>query len=252
MSAPRTALELPIRMGVAAAARRGLLYVDQATRKLALRTPWGVTLLGGAGGSGDLVSTNNLSDVANVRTALQNLGAPVPTLSSIGTWTSDEDGRHIRQASGGSTFSHKVQYITAPATPWKLAAEMRYVVGSDATCGMWARRSSNGKIVTYSFRADGTIHVYRWTDVSTFSADAASGAIPSIAGSRVLGMSSDGTTISFYHLTGVGMGGVATMPTASATETIATHLGGDPDQIGVYVDSYNAETQFTLQRMRSY
>lgn len=201
---------------------------------------------------GGLQAANNLSDVASVRIALQNLGSPLPTLTSIGTWTADEDGVHIRQASGGSSFSHKVQYITAPGTPWKLAAEMRYLVGSDATAGLWLRRSSNGKVVTYSFRADGTIHVYRWTDINTFSADASSGAIPSISGNRVLGMSSDGTTISFYHLTGVGMAGVATLPAASATETIATHLGGDPDQIGVYVDSYNAETQMSLLRMRTY
>ena len=249
---PRFPLELPIRLGGAAAARRGLLYVDQATRKLAMRTPWGTTLLGG-GGTGDLVSTNNLSDVASVRTALQNLGAPLPALTSIGTWTLDEDGSHIRVASGGSTFSHKVQYIAAPSTPWTLAVEISGYVSSDATYGLWARRSSNGKVVTWSLRSGAAeIHVYRWTDVNTFSADAHTSSLPTIPGRRVLAMASDGTTLNLHHLSGVGMGGVATLPTASASETIATHLGGNPDQIGVYVDGYNAEAFMTLFRMRTY
>lgn len=249
---PRSPVEVPIRLGVASIARRGLLYIDQASRKLAVRTPWGTTLLGG-GGTGDLVSTNNLSDVASARAALQNLGAPLPALTSIGTWTLDEDGSHIREASGGSTFSHKVQYITAPATPWVLAVECSGYVSSDATYGLWARRSSNGKVVTWSLRSGATeIHVYRWTDVNTFSADAHTSSLPTIPGRRVLAMASDGTTLTFHHLTGVGMGDVATLPTASASETIATHLGGDPDQIGFYLDTYNAEGFATLARMRSY
>lgn len=197
----------------------------------------------------DLAVADGGSGASTALGARQNFGLAVPgSNTQIGTWTENADGVSAVSASGGGAFSHQVVYWTAPATPYYIGMEWRAQLGSvNTTGGLWFRRSSTGRVVTLSMSGDGGLHAFRWTNITTFSLDASSTTLTAFTNSPNMGLVvyNDGTTLTLYQSSGASVrSGISKL-----TETIATFLGGAPDQVGVYYDAYDAASNVNIMRV---
>jgi hypothetical protein len=118
------------------------------------------------------------------------LGQPVVEPADPGTWVNQGSatlattgGVLCLQCAGGSNAVH-ARVKSAPATPWKVRALLRFVAaeltpgggGNEAGGGLCFRQSSDGKLIEVSFRLYDNnslaprLHVRKWDTATSFNA----------------------------------------------------------------------------------
>lgn len=155
-----------------------------------------------------------------------------------------------------NTANIAVYYKSAPASPSNknyyaqlcMETSLGQTLATDQTeFGIAVRNSSNGKIMAFVLTnistglPDITLRVEKWTNSSTFSADAFRGSIHGLGLSRiVLNLKNDGTNIICQYA--FEQGGAVVDFITVFSETIATFIGSW-DQIGYAMRNNTAATQ---------
>lgn len=152
------------------------------------------------------------------------------------TITTTKGGQILNSPGAGAGTSLRIREVTAPATPWTLTALWLPHVAhkTGLRSGICFRNNTGGQIATAHF-ADNDLHVGKFTNATTFSADYLSIPVTEFNGlfvriaddgvNRITSISRDGQTFVQVHSIG-------------RTDFITSGA----DRVGFFVDSSNSAT----------